>query len=49
VVNIIPMEGRNFLHQAQRIKELDQVFEFEEVIIDGNGLSKNSPLAQQCA
>jgi len=45
VVNIIPMEGRNFAHQAERIKELDHAFQFDTVVIDGNGLTKNSPLA----
>ena len=38
VVNIILMEGRNFLYQAARIKELDAAFNFDTVIIDANGL-----------
>jgi len=39
LVNIILMEGRNFLYQATKIKELDQEFGFDWVTIDGNGLT----------
>lgn len=46
VVNIILMEGRNFLYQAARIKELDAAFNFDTVIIDANGLIKTSPFCQ---
>ena len=38
IVNIFLMEGRNFLYQAARVKELDMIFGFEWVAIDGNGL-----------
>jgi hypothetical protein len=38
VVNIIPMEGRNFAYQTEKIKELDQAFDFDSIIIDSNGL-----------
>lgn len=38
IVNIIAMEGRNFLHQAIKIKQLDYDFNFEGIVIDGNGL-----------
>ena len=38
VVNIILMEGRNFLYQAARIKELDMMFNFDWIAIDANGL-----------
>lgn len=48
VVNIIPMEGRNFAYQTEKIKELDQAFDFDSIIIDSNGLG-HSPLAQKCA
>jgi hypothetical protein len=32
------MEGRNFLYQASKIKEIDAAFGFETVVIDANGL-----------
>jgi len=48
VVNIVPMEGRNFAYQTEKIKELDEAFDFDSIIIDANGLTY-SPLAQQCA
>lgn len=38
VVNIFLMEGRNFLYQAAKIKELDAAFDFKTVVIDANGL-----------
>jgi hypothetical protein len=38
LVNIIPMEGRNFLYQAAKIKELDATFNFDAIVIDTNGL-----------
>lgn len=38
IVNIILMEGRNFLYQASKIKEIDAAFGFETVVIDANGL-----------
>lgn len=38
IVNIILMEGRNFLYQACRIKELDLAFDFSWITVDTNGL-----------
>jgi len=38
LVNIVLMEGRNFLHQAARIKELDMSFGFDWIAVDTNGL-----------
>ena len=38
IVNIFTMEGRNFLYQAAKIKELDAAFGFDTVVIDCNGL-----------
>jgi len=38
IVNIFLMEGRNFLYQASKIKELDAAFDFQTVVIDANGL-----------
>jgi len=38
LVNIIALEGRNFNYQAYRIKKLDQTFNFDAFVIDGNGL-----------
>jgi hypothetical protein len=38
LVNIILMEGRNFLYQASKIKEIDAAFDFDAVVIDANGL-----------
>ena len=37
IVNIFLMEGRNFLYQAARIKELDMMFGFEWIVVDTNG------------
>ena len=38
IVNIFLMEGRNFLYQSAKIKELDAAFDFRTVVIDANGL-----------
>lgn len=38
LVNIIPMEGRNFHYQSVKIKELDAAFGFMSVVVDANGL-----------
>lgn len=38
IVNVIPMEGRNFHYQAQQLKRLDDAFDFDTVVVDGNGL-----------
>ena len=38
IVNIFTMEGRNFLYQAAKIKELDAAFGFDTVVVDCNGL-----------
>ena len=38
LVNIILMEGRNFLYQATKIKELDMMFNFDWIVVDTNGL-----------
>ena len=38
MVNIVVMEGRNFLYQANAIKLLDLDFDFDWVAIDANGL-----------
>ena len=37
LVNIFLMEGRNFLYQAARIKELDMMFGFDWIVVDANG------------
>ena len=38
LVNIYTIHGGNFLYQTLRIKELDSRFDFNRIIIDGNGL-----------
>jgi len=38
LVNIIAMEGRNFLQQSIKLKQLDHDFGFEAIVIDANGL-----------
>ena len=38
LVNVLLMEGRNFLDQASKIKELDSAFDFQSIVIDTNGL-----------
>ena len=38
LVNIFPMEGRNFLYQSMKIKEWDMIFGFDWITIDTNGM-----------
>lgn len=40
IVNIITMEGRNFKYQATKIKQLDEAFNFDHVVVDANGLGR---------
>lgn len=38
IVNIITIQGGSFVVQAEKIKELDSRFDFDKIVIDGNGL-----------
>ena len=38
LVNIVLMEGRNFMYQATKIKQLDEMFNFQVIAVDTNGL-----------
>lgn len=38
VVNILTLTGGSFSLQAEKIKEIDAIFNFERIVIDGNGL-----------
>ena len=38
IVNIITLQGRNFLYQSLKIKQLDLLFDFKTIVVDANGL-----------
>lgn len=40
IVNMEVMEGRNFMYQAVKIKQMDEAFNFDTVVVDANGLGR---------